>query len=683
MSLEKLHHLIKDEDKFDLKSTRLLSDKEQNKIKSTKLPFVTISGIFKERKIGKLEEYSGLICIDIDKLESEEEANSLKDKLFQIKIKPVLAFISPRGKGVKAVYGKIQNIEEHKIVFNLLQNYLNYELGIEIDISGKDVSRACFLSYDPKAILDLENEKINLFDTLKEQIKVENHVDSSLAQIEDEEENISLMTLEEAIENSLKSIRNAKDGEKHLKLLNASRFLGGYINEEFTFTKAETLLNNEIEKKANVLDRVAAFRTIQEGLSNGMRNPITSLDVENEDDLSNSIISKLLDKLPKSLQELLQNYKLEHEKDIAFLSVITVASSLLPEFHFQYGKKDKYYLNLFTYIIGKSGSGKSTANIALKINSDLEDDIINCLEWEYPLLAGDASKASLIELLHENDGNGYIHESETDSLSSANKQEWGNFSDLLRKAFEHEKYSTSRKNNDKAKIISINNPKLSILLTSTPNQLPKLVTHSRDGLAARNIFYSIEKRPVWHNQFQEKPLSDISIAIVSDLRNLLIYQKNNKDLKLKIAEEDKEIINEYFKHKYSNQKNEEIDMEIIVRLAVISIRVSAIIHLISENGKETIDLTINSGVISLTLKIMEELLKHSEKVVKSLPQASPLDNLTIGEKYYYSKLPEEFKLQDLKKLNIDIRNSTFKKTISNIQFFEKINRGHYKKRRLQ
>ena len=57
------------------------------------------------------------------------------------------------------------------------------------------------------------------------------------------------------------------------------------------------------------------------------------------------------------------------------------------------------------------------------------------------------SSARVIQHLKEGDGHGIFCETEADSMGNVLKQDWGSYSDLLRKAAHHEPISYSRKAN--------------------------------------------------------------------------------------------------------------------------------------------------------------------------------------------------------------------------------------------
>jgi len=139
-----------------------------------RLPAVTFCGIFDtERKKEKLREYNYLIVIDIDKLNSEQLIE-IEKKLSNDKY--VLSFWkSPSNFGIKGIVPLKYNFEfsdidvVHKSAFNKLYEYFLSIHNIELDRSGSDTTRLCFLSHDPEIIIksnaeffQIDKEDLNL-----------------------------------------------------------------------------------------------------------------------------------------------------------------------------------------------------------------------------------------------------------------------------------------------------------------------------------------------------------------------------------------------------------------------------------------------------------------------------------------------------------------------------------------
>lgn len=132
-------------------------------LKQQKLPYVTPCGIFTRRRSDCLQESSGLVVVDIDHLESTEEAERLRQKLFNDPyLHPALVFISPTGRGVKA-FVPCTNSQNSAEGIRWAMNYVHcmydtdhQQPGKGVDTSGKDPVRACFLCHDPKALINYE-----------------------------------------------------------------------------------------------------------------------------------------------------------------------------------------------------------------------------------------------------------------------------------------------------------------------------------------------------------------------------------------------------------------------------------------------------------------------------------------------------------------------------------------------
>ena len=132
----------------------LADDKKEAAERAKKsLPAFTPSATFNGgRKMEFLTNYNALMVLDIDKLE--------KVKLQQCKTKIRMedfvfaSFVSPSGNGLKIFVKVSTDKEQHKETFLELQRYFKELLEVEIDKSGKDITRLCFFSYDPELYLN-------------------------------------------------------------------------------------------------------------------------------------------------------------------------------------------------------------------------------------------------------------------------------------------------------------------------------------------------------------------------------------------------------------------------------------------------------------------------------------------------------------------------------------------------
>ena len=148
-------------------------------------PLVTPSGSFAERKVDGLRKHSGFIAIDIDNLEDPVATKK------RIGADPYIyaAFISISGQGLCLIV-KIDGTR-HLDAFNGIAAYLYNEYQLIVDQSGKDISRARFVSYDPFIIQNSKSATFKKYLPKKKEPKhpkvlvIKTDFDSMIKQMDD------------------------------------------------------------------------------------------------------------------------------------------------------------------------------------------------------------------------------------------------------------------------------------------------------------------------------------------------------------------------------------------------------------------------------------------------------------------------------------------------------------------
>ena len=125
--------------------------KEIKDLKKKTAPLVTISGSFSARKDDAIRQHSGFIAIDIDNL---EDAAAVKERIGADHYL-YSCFLSIGGNGLCLII-KIDGTR-HLDAFNGIAAYLYNEYQLIVDQSGKNVSRARFVSYDPFMLLNTKS----------------------------------------------------------------------------------------------------------------------------------------------------------------------------------------------------------------------------------------------------------------------------------------------------------------------------------------------------------------------------------------------------------------------------------------------------------------------------------------------------------------------------------------------
>ncbi len=104
------------------------------------------------RKLEFIKDYPGILILDIDKLSPEQlKQTSIKANQCEYTF---ASFISPSGNGLKILVKVNSDKANHKEAFLKVQAFYEALLGLQIDKSGKDITRLCFYSYDAELYLN-------------------------------------------------------------------------------------------------------------------------------------------------------------------------------------------------------------------------------------------------------------------------------------------------------------------------------------------------------------------------------------------------------------------------------------------------------------------------------------------------------------------------------------------------
>lgn len=237
--------------------------------------------------------------------------------------------------------------------------------------------------------------------------------------------------------------------------------------------------------------------------------------------------------LPNFLKKLTGPFE-GREKDIVLLSSIGVLSNTFPNVYGKYAG-DEVSANLYIMILAPPASGKGVMNYSRylieKIDRHLldksaqaqkawkkkkqkgEEDLGLIPPIRLKIIPGNISSADLYDKIMNSHHGGIIIESEADTLNAIMKQDFGDFSDVLRKAFHHENLSISRKT--EKQFDKIYSPKLSLLISGTPDQLDPFIKSTSNGLFSRMIFYYFNEIGEFKEVFSESsgdPVNLFSMA---------------------------------------------------------------------------------------------------------------------------------------------------------------------------
>lgn len=274
-----------------------------------------------------------------------------------------------------------------------------------------------------------------------------------------------------------------------------------------------------------------------------------------------------------------------------------------------------------------------------------------------------SSSTSWQQALADNGERGIMFETEADTLTQALKQEYGNYSDGLRKAFHHEHIDYSRRTENEH--VSIDHPQLAALLTCTPNQIVLLLSPNEveNGLASRFLFYNLKGGHEWLNPFASgsEPLADRVYEVGKLYQELYIelLQRADHPVQIVLSKQQENEFNDFFKPLLPEQiglYGESFDA-FVYRLGLVAFRLAMILtvlrcyehqpHLSAESQAIVCDdrdlhtaLAIVNCLIDHTAHIYSNYLAKDEAVNPAVAAMS------AQERTLFSALAKEFTTTD-------------------------------------
>jgi hypothetical protein len=130
------------------------------------LPCFTPTGTFNHRSIKGMENYNGIICLDIDHVNQPEELKKQVKLLSWVHA----AFITPSGKGLKVIVRTNATPESYKTTEEKVATMFMEAINFVRDNRCKDIARIQFISYDPDLYYNPESEIIEKEEPILENI---------------------------------------------------------------------------------------------------------------------------------------------------------------------------------------------------------------------------------------------------------------------------------------------------------------------------------------------------------------------------------------------------------------------------------------------------------------------------------------------------------------------------------
>lgn len=697
---------------------------EEAQTKKQQLPAFTPSATFTEKRLlPNMERYSGFVHLDFDKLTPEQISAA-----FQI-IAAIpytfLCFISPSGNGLKVFIEVNTGAEHHDTAYQQVMQYYENATGLKADVKCKDITRLCFVSHDPQLYKNIYNEKFPVADVQVIKTEPLPATVNEKQQSNPASDNYIFIFQQQVLFTNQKSEYTHGNRNNYIYLLasNCNRAGISQSDTEILCTQHFDLSEREIKDSVN-----SAYKHHQPEFAkfaNTANLQTNSEQQATEDYLKNTptIPGELYRQMPDLLQQGAFAFTDERERDVFLTGALAILSGCLPGVKGVYAGNE-VFPNLFSFAIAPAASGKGALKFAKmladeyhsfvlkasreaeaqynqdlsehkqklhskKKNDDAFEEVPVKPSFKVVYIPANTSYAKILWHLEQNEGTGIICETEADTLGNVFKQEWGSYSDMLRKSFHHERLSSSRKGNNE--FTEVNAPSLSIALSGTPNQVTGLIASSEDGLFSRFMFYAFKVEQKWkdvspnaNNVNLTEHFKTLSLTV---FKMVLFLQREETIVELTATQWQQ------LNHSCEAWLNEvtmftaEEAASIVKRLGLILYRMAMLFTALRkfENGEAATQVVCTDEDFSTSLRLAEIYLHHSILMFNNLPKQSEATHFKTGDskRKFFDALPQEFtrqqavetgKLFTLSARTVDdiLHNATGKA-------LEKLKAGHYRK----
>lgn len=661
---------------------------EKASILKKKLPAFTPSGTFKERRKEEcIDSYSRLLHLDYDKIEDVE---SLKKNIIKIPF-TYSAFISPSGNGLKVFVMTDAKLESHTEFFNAIRSYYDGIVGLESDGIIKDVPRLCFVSYDPELYLNESSEIFTIQNTSSE-----SSVDISWVWSFTENKSV----FKDGNRNNFIHLFACNANRCGIDIIETIRYASNYSDKTFPLDEIERTIKSAYENNVGEYDTFAK----------SAKSAKTILKQEDNPFIPETVYSSL----PQTLKEAC-NVFAGREKDVFLTSALSVLSGGFYNVQGYYSN-EVVFPNLFSFVVAPPASGKGSMKYAKQLGDCYHNFLLNeskealkkykkekllfdrklkkaktdqeieeLIEPKPPkinvfFIPADTSSSMLIKHLEDNDGLGCICETETDTISNALGKEWGGYSDILRKGFHAEVISKSRVKD--LEYCEITEPKFSLTITGTPNQMDSLITSIEDGLFSRFLFYSFTSEPIWNDTYTLK-ITNSKKEIFSNFSAILCdkFKSNEKQIFYMSEKQGNKLdktFSDALNHNTSNYSSHVSGLTF--RLGLMTFKIAMVLSALRSNESEIY--CLDEDFETAMCLVEKVYMPHSINMLNKYDKSNT--SLTVVEQKLLEWMPDDrnFKRSEISeeasKLEISDRTlSDILKKFINLNQIKKIKNGLY------
>lgn len=403
--------------------------------------------------------------------------------------------------------------------------------------------------------------------------------------------------------------------------------------------------------------------------------------------------------LPEILNKAVSTMNIRQEKDLVLIgSIVTLSCALLPVRTIYHGRT--IFPNMFLFVPGPAGSGKGRLDFCYRLVRPIHNEkrdawLAEQEEYKQELdryralskkekanatapikppikllrVPANCSATSFAEAMADN-GNMIMFETEGDTVVNTFKSDYGNYSDNFRKAFAHEEFGYLRRGNDSEEK-EVQNPRLSVVLSGTPEQVKSLIPNAENGLLSRFIFYGMSATDEWLDGFSgydsdhplEKVFDDLGTGFVE------FYNKLNTTAEIwfHLSLVQQQRFNDFFADEKKRMKevNGDLYNASTHRLSWATLRIAMILTTLRmmDTGVILSKAECSDTDFDIALSIIRTISEHNDYIFNVLNDGISED-VKISETYssaaratLLSILPDKFTSKDMQNAAVRIGKS--------------------------
>lgn len=656
---------------------------EEAQAKKQQLPAFTPSATFAEKRLlPNVDQYSGFVHLDFDKLDQEQLSNA-KQVVAAIPY-TFLSFVSPSGNGLKVFIEVNTGAEQHETAYRRVKEYYETATGLKADEKCKDITRLCFVSYDPVLYKNISNQKFKIADVVPQTEQA--HTIQQQTDVSESSDQF-LLLFQQQITFTNQKLEYANGNRNNYMYLLASNCNRAGIPEQDAYLLCTQHFDLSAKEIAASLRSAYTHHTTEFAKFANIAKPANDVVQEAapaEDFLkaTPSVPDELYPLMPHLIWQGAKAFDKGRERDVFLTGALAILSGCMPGVKGIYAGQE-VFPNLFSFSIAPAASGKGALKFAKMMADEYHNNLVKIsreAEAEYNnqvaeqkqkmmmrkkgdatveelpvkppfkvvFIPANTSYAKILWHLEQNGGTGIICETEADTLGNVFKQDWGSYSDMIRKSFHHERLSSSRKANNE--FIEVNTPALSIALSGTPSQVTGLIASAEDGLFSRFMFYAFKVDQVWkdvspfaNNINLTEHFKQLSMEVY---RMVCFLQKEETTIDL--SKEQWQQLNAVcagWLHDVTMFTAEEA-ASIVKRLGLMLFRMAMIFTAMRkyENAEMATAVICADEDFQIALQLTQVYLHHSILMFNNLPKQTEATQFKAGDnkRRFIEALPNEF-----------------------------------------